>query len=177
MTLLNDRTVRIRDNITGVGSGFAASGKEIAFATYDGVTGLVTHPYTGFKTGRNRKGGPVWGVAKGVVRGFGGLVFRTGAAVFGIPGYTLKGLQQEATRWYIRHNSSVQVEESQELKVSLHETAATNTVRGSNPYKRLIESRIWQGLWEMQALCERPDEYAEVEATVVERWEELSLIE
>jgi hypothetical protein len=87
--LLNDDTVRRRDNITGLGSGVKVASKEVVFGLYDGFTGLVTQPYNGTK-----KDGVV-GFGKGVGRGFGGLVFKTSAAAFGMTGYTLKGVEKQ----------------------------------------------------------------------------------
>ncbi|KAH8687247.1 hypothetical protein BGZ60DRAFT_363549 [Tricladium varicosporioides] len=87
--LLNDETVRRRDNITGVGSGVKVAGKEFTLGIFDGVTGLVTQPFNGA-----RKDG-FGGFAAGIGRGVGGLVFKTGAAVFGLPGYTLKGVEKQ----------------------------------------------------------------------------------
>jgi len=43
--LLNDDTVRRRDNITGLGSGVKVASKEVVFGLFDGVTGLVTQPF------------------------------------------------------------------------------------------------------------------------------------
>ena len=87
--LLRDTTVRRREKITGFASGTRAAGKEFGFGIYDGVTGIVTQPYNGTR----REG--IIGFAKGTGQGLGGLVFKVGAAVFGLPGYTLKGLEQQ----------------------------------------------------------------------------------
>lgn len=59
------------------------------FNLYDGFTGIVTHPY------RDAKKDAVVGFGKGVGRGVGGLVFKTMAAVFGLPAYTLKGAEKQ----------------------------------------------------------------------------------
>jgi sterol 3beta-glucosyltransferase len=56
---------------------------------YDGFTGVVTHPY------RDAKKDGVVGFGKGVGRGFGGLLLKTMAAVSGLPGYTLKGIEKQ----------------------------------------------------------------------------------
>lgn len=81
--------------ITGLGSGLQVAGKEVIFSFYDGFTGLATNPINGWKDGRTRKGGPAWGLTKGVGRGLGGAVSRIGAMAFGIPGYSLKGVEMQ----------------------------------------------------------------------------------
>jgi hypothetical protein len=94
--LLNDDTVRRRDNITGIGSGVKVASKEVVFGLYDGFTGLVTQPYNGTK-----KEGVV-GFGKGVGKGLGGLVLKTSAAAFGLTGYTLKGVEKQFEKRYDR---------------------------------------------------------------------------
>ena len=94
--LLADDTVRRRDNITGFGSGVKVASKEVYYGLFDGITGLVTQPYSGAQ-----REGPV-GFVKGVGRGVGGLAFKTTAAAFGIPGYTLKGLEKQLEKRYSR---------------------------------------------------------------------------
>lgn len=94
--LLNDRTVRRRDNITGFGSGVKVASKEVVFGLYDGFTGVVTHPYN-----ETVKEGVV-GFGKGVGKGLGGLVFKTSAAAFGMTGYTLKGVEKQFEKRYSR---------------------------------------------------------------------------
>lgn len=94
--LLADDTVRRRDTITGFKSGVKVAAKEVAFGLYDGVTGLVTQPYRGA-----RKEGVV-GFLKGIGKGVGGLVCKTSAAVFGLPGYTLKGLEKQLEKRHSR---------------------------------------------------------------------------
>lgn len=59
---------------------------------YDGITGIVTHPY------RDAKKDGIKGFGKGIGRGFGGLISKTMAAVFGVPGYTLKGVEKAVER-------------------------------------------------------------------------------
>jgi hypothetical protein len=95
--LLNDDTVRRRDNITGLGSGVKVASKEVVYGLFDGVTGLVTQPYWGAQ-----KAGVV-GFGKGVGKGVGGLVFKTGAAAFGVTGYTLKGVEKQFEKRYDRN--------------------------------------------------------------------------
>lgn len=88
--------MRRRDNITGFGSGLKVASKEVVFGLYDGFTGLVTQPYIGAQ-----KEGAT-GFAKGIGKGVGGLVFKTTAAAFGLPGYTLKGLEKQLEKRYSR---------------------------------------------------------------------------
>lgn len=87
--LYGDETVRKSEPITDLKSGLLAAGKEFGFGFYDGITGLVTQPVHGAK-----KDGAL-GFLKGIGKGFGGIVLKPGAAVFGITGYTMKGLYKE----------------------------------------------------------------------------------
>ena len=81
--------VRRRDEITGLGSGLCTARKEFTYGFYDAFTGVVTKPYRGAK----KEG--VKGFGKGVVHGGLSFIYNTGAAVFGLPGYTLKGIEKE----------------------------------------------------------------------------------
>ncbi|KAF3938145.1 hypothetical protein ABW19_dt0210495 [Dactylella cylindrospora] len=87
--LYGDSTVRKQDKITGVQSGLKVAGKEFAFGLYDGISGLVTQPIKG---AREEGHGGFW---KGVGKGVGGLVLKPGAAIWGLPGYTFKGIYEE----------------------------------------------------------------------------------
>ena len=120
--IFHDDTVRRRDNITGLGSGVKVAAKvhphffpptrfrEIPISylplanktqgfTYnmlDGVTGLAYHPYRGLqKEGMS-------GFGKGIGKGVGGLVFKSTAAILGVPGYTLKGLEKQFEKRFDR---------------------------------------------------------------------------
>ncbi|MCJ1282751.1 hypothetical protein MMC26_002076 [Xylographa opegraphella] len=86
--LYGDSTVRRPTRITGFQSGLKAAREEFAYGVYDGVTGLVKHPYQGAKEG------PL-GLVKGVGKGVGGFVLKDLAAIIGPFGYTLKGLHKE----------------------------------------------------------------------------------
>ncbi|MCJ1391251.1 hypothetical protein MMC18_004114 [Xylographa bjoerkii] len=86
--LYGDSTVRRPTRITGIHSGLKAAGEEFVFGVYDGVTGLVKHPYQGGKEG------PV-GFVKGIGKGVGGFVLKDLAAIIGPFGYTMKGLHKE----------------------------------------------------------------------------------
>jgi hypothetical protein len=110
--IFHDETVRKRDKITGLGSGIIVATKVpfphlfqspqltpiqgFAFNLLDGVTGLVYHPYLGAQ-----KEGPK-GFAKGIGKGVGGLVFKTTAAVVGLPAYSLKGLEKQIEKRHER---------------------------------------------------------------------------
>lgn len=87
--LYGDTTVRAPKRISGFRSGVRAAGQEFVYGIYDGVTGLVVHPYMGA-----RDEGPV-GLIKGVGKGVGGFVLKDLAAIIGPFGYTLKGIHKE----------------------------------------------------------------------------------
>ncbi|KAK4903055.1 hypothetical protein LTR28_001180, partial [Elasticomyces elasticus] len=97
--LYGDESVRKADQITDFRSGLKAATKEFGFGFYDGITGLVTQPIEGAK-----KEGAA-GFLKGFGKGIGGLVLKPGAAIWGIPGYTFKGIYKEIQQ---RLGSSVQ---------------------------------------------------------------------
>ncbi|EWC48658.1 hypothetical protein DRE_01880 [Drechslerella stenobrocha 248] len=90
--LYGDTTVRKQDKITGMGSGLKVAGKEFAFGLYDGISGFVTQPVKGA-----REEGQL-GFLKGIGRGVGGLILKPGAAVWGLPGYTFKGIYEEVRK-------------------------------------------------------------------------------
>ena len=87
--LYGDETVRKPEKITDFSSGVRAASKEFGYGFYDGISGLVTQPIEGAK-----KGGAE-GFIKGFGKGIGGIVFKPGAAIWGIPGYTSKGMYKE----------------------------------------------------------------------------------
>ncbi|RDW72068.1 putative sterol glucosyltransferase [Coleophoma crateriformis] len=87
--LYGDTTVRRPTRITGIQSGLKAAGEEFVFGIYDGVTGLVSQPYTGA-----RDNGAL-GFVKGVGMGLTGFVLKDIAAILGPFGYTLKGVHKE----------------------------------------------------------------------------------
>ncbi|KAK6512045.1 hypothetical protein TWF481_000943 [Arthrobotrys musiformis] len=87
--LYGDTTVRKQEKITGMGSGLKVAGKEFAFGFYDGIAGLVTQPVQGA-----REEGHL-GFWKGFGKGIGGVVLKPGAAIWGVTGYTFKGLYEE----------------------------------------------------------------------------------
>jgi UDP:flavonoid glycosyltransferase YjiC (YdhE family) len=87
--LYGDDTVRQSDKITGIQSGLVAAGKEFGYGFYDGITGLVTQPIAGAQ----KEG--FAGFVKGAAKGFGGLILKPGAGIWGLPGYTTKGIYAE----------------------------------------------------------------------------------
>ncbi|KOS22134.1 Sterol 3-beta-glucosyltransferase UGT80B1 [Escovopsis weberi] len=93
--------VRRRDQITGFESGLSTAGKEFVMGMWTAVTGVVLQPY---QTIRNEGGK---GTGKGLWRGVKGLVSNVGAAMFGLPGYTLKGVEKECSK---RHLTKLKAE-------------------------------------------------------------------
>ena len=70
--------------------------QEITFGLFDAITGIVTQPIRGAQEeGIIRFG-------KGIIKGLGGIVLKSGAAAFGIPGYTLKGLERQYEKRFSR---------------------------------------------------------------------------
>lgn len=92
--LYGDRTVRKPTRVTDLQSGLKAAGKEFGYGFYDGITGLVTQPLLGAK----EEG--FAGLAKGAVKGAFGLVLKPGAAIWGLPGYSFKGIYMELTKHF-----------------------------------------------------------------------------
>ncbi|EXJ80823.1 hypothetical protein A1O3_07107 [Capronia epimyces CBS 606.96] len=94
--LYGDETVRQNEKIVDLHSGLKAAGREFGYGFYDGITGLVTQPLAGA-----RKEGPV-GFLKGAAKGFGGLILKPGAGIWGLPGYTAKGIYAEVAKHFGR---------------------------------------------------------------------------
>jgi hypothetical protein len=89
-----DDTVRPQTQVSGFVSGAKAAGKEFGLGWYDGVTGLVTQPWKGA-----RKEGAS-GLFKGIGKGMAGLVTKPGAALWGVPGYVMKGVHKEVQKMF-----------------------------------------------------------------------------
>ncbi|CUS08509.1 unnamed protein product [Tuber aestivum] len=87
--LYGDNTVRSLDKVTGFHSGLKAAGKGLGLGLYDGVSGIVTQPIQGA-----REKGAI-GFFKGFGKGIGGIVLKGGAAFWGVPAYTMKGIHRE----------------------------------------------------------------------------------
>ncbi|KAJ9658344.1 hypothetical protein H2198_003774 [Neophaeococcomyces mojaviensis] len=92
--LYGDTTVRKQGRVTDLQSGLKAAGKEFGYGFYDGITGLVTQPIQGA-----RKEGAA-GFMKGMFRGAFGLVLKPGASIWGLPGYTFKGIYMELAKHF-----------------------------------------------------------------------------
>lgn len=71
--LYNDDTIRPTEKVTSFSSGLKVAGKEFGFGLYDGISGLVTQPMRGAA----KEGGV--GAMKGIGKGIGGLVLKSGA--------------------------------------------------------------------------------------------------
>lgn len=95
-TLFNDSTVRplspVHSSVTGIGSGVNEATKHLAHGLYDGITGLVTQPLRGLRSGG------VPGLIHGLATGIGGVVAKPAAGAFGVPGYLGAGLVKEVER-------------------------------------------------------------------------------
>ncbi|KAF2158434.1 glycosyltransferase family 1 protein [Zasmidium cellare ATCC 36951] len=92
--LWGDDTVRPQERVTDFKTGMYAVGREFGYGWYDGVTGLVTQPWTGAR--EKGAGGFITGIGKGV----GGFVAKPSAAFFGILGHTMKGVHKEVQKWF-----------------------------------------------------------------------------
>ncbi|OCT51454.1 sterol 3beta-glucosyltransferase [Cladophialophora carrionii] len=97
--LYGDDTVRQNEKIVGLHSGLKVAGREFGYGFYDGITGLVTQPLQGA-----RKEGAA-GFFKGAAKGIGGLMLKPAAGIWGLPGYTAKGIYSEISKHF---GSSVQ---------------------------------------------------------------------
>jgi hypothetical protein len=105
--MYGDDTVRPQEKISDFKSGVATAGREFCLGWYDGITGLVTQPYHGAEKHGTK------GFLAGTGKGVGGLFLKPTAGkqflflfpvgvdvnselgVFGLPGYTLKGVYRE----------------------------------------------------------------------------------
>ncbi|KAB8339024.1 hypothetical protein FH972_021963 [Carpinus fangiana] len=92
--LYGDETVRKPEKVTGFSSGLRAAGKEFAYGMGDGISGLITQPMDAVK-----KEGPA-GFLKGFGKGIAGVVFKPGAAFWGIPAYTSRGIYKELQKMF-----------------------------------------------------------------------------
>ena len=81
--------VRQVDRVTGIQSGLKAAGKEFGIGIYEGITGLVTQPYSGAKKEGTK------GFFKGMGKGIAGVQFKPSAAALALPAYALQGLYKE----------------------------------------------------------------------------------
>ncbi|KAK2012539.1 glycosyltransferase family 28 domain-containing protein [Colletotrichum eremochloae] len=84
--------VRRRDEITGLGSGLRTAGKEFVLGGWDAFSGVVVKPYKGAK----KEGAK--GFGKGLLQASRGFTYNILAALFGLSGYTLKGIEKELSK-------------------------------------------------------------------------------
>lgn len=177
-TMFHDRTVRVRDPpITGFKSGLQVAGKEVIFGIFDGVTGLATQPVSGYKDGKARKGGPAWGAAKGVGRGLTGVVSRAGAIGFGVPGYTMKGIEMQFRKQGTTMDQLAELpsppkptgdlkardeESRKKLRAQWAEASAGHPI---------LQRRVLQAISELH---EAEEKEPELEALTLERWDALA---
>jgi hypothetical protein len=75
--------------VTGFHSGLRTAGKEFGQGIFGGVSGLVTQPVEGARTGG------AGGFLKGVGRGVAGLVVKPAAAGYALPAYAMMGVYKE----------------------------------------------------------------------------------
>ncbi|KEQ68092.1 UDP-Glycosyltransferase/glycogen phosphorylase [Aureobasidium namibiae CBS 147.97] len=178
---MGDRTVRMRNEITGVKSGLKAGVEEVCFGFYDAVTGIVTQPVHGFE-----EGGPV-GLAKGVGRGVGGLVCKSVAGTLGLPSYGLKGLTKSIRRGW-RDSDAVPDEEAIAFMRQLghRESVGGQTVlpghtqavvlsyvgkaTGNGVMRMVMRRRGWQNYIELLQLRQNPEKAAALEHDVLTKW-------
>jgi hypothetical protein len=176
-TMLHDRTVRVRDPpITGLKSGLQVAGKEVVFGVYDGVTGLATQPISGFKDGKTRKGGAAWGATKGVGRGLFGVVSRAGAIGFGVPGYTMKGIEMQFRKQGTTMDQLAEIPDAPKPADSkVRDEATRRRLRAQWAHASaghpIYQRRVLQAIFELHDAEEREPE---LEAVVLERWDSLA---
>lgn len=91
--LYGDTTVRKQEKVTDLQSGLKSAGREFGYGFYDGITGLFTQPI------RGARADGASGFVKGMLKGAFGLVLKPGAAIWGLPGYTFKGIYMEITKY------------------------------------------------------------------------------
>jgi UDP:flavonoid glycosyltransferase YjiC (YdhE family) len=128
--LYGDDSVRKPEKVTDFKSGIRAAGREFGFGMYDGITGLVTQPMKGAQ-----KEGAA-GFIKGIGKGIGGIALKPGAAVFGIPGYTMQGVYKEMQK---QMGSSVQ-----NYIIAARTAQGYEEWSGASAEERLDVVRRWQ---------------------------------
>ncbi|OBT44690.1 hypothetical protein VE00_04443 [Pseudogymnoascus sp. WSF 3629] len=141
--LYGDDTVRPQERVTGFQSGLRAAGKGFGYGFYDGISGLVTQPMKGAE-----KEGAA-GFLKGIGRGIGGLVLKPGAAIWGLPGYTMMGLHKEVRKMF---GASVQA-----YIISARTAQGYEQWRISSKEEQQYIISRWQGLKSKPAESSRHD--------------------
>ena len=142
--LYGDDTVRKADQVTDFRSGVKAATKEFGFGMYDGITGLVTQPMRGA-----RQEGAA-GFLKGIGKGIGGIALKPGAAIFGIPGYTMKGVYKELQKF---SGSSVQ-----NYIIAARTAQGYDDWQKSSPEERLEVVQRWKSIQKDLKKKRNPDE-------------------
>ncbi|KAH8591298.1 hypothetical protein B0O99DRAFT_744507 [Bisporella sp. PMI_857] len=84
--------VRPQKKVTGIKSGSEAAVKGLGLGIWDGVTGIVTEPIRGGRTGGWK--GSIKGVGKGLL----GVVCKPAAGATGLPAYLFKGAYEEVCK-------------------------------------------------------------------------------
>lgn len=161
--------------ITGLTSGLSVAGKEVIFGIYDGVTGLVTQPVSGFKDGKNRTGGPAWGIAKGVGRGIFGVGSRAGAIAMGVPGYSLKGVEMAFRKQGTTMDQLADLPQPAPSNTAPRDEEERKQLRAqwaqASAGHPILQRRVLQAIFELHdAEVKEP----ELLATVLERWDTLA---
>lgn len=143
--------VRETYKVTGFQSGIKAAGKELSLGLYDGISGLVTQPIKGAK-----EEGAV-GLVKGFGKGVGGVFLKGGAAFWGIPGYTMKGIHREIQKLQISDadkqilTSRIAISEAELHQSSLSEQKAalakwaTVRIEPKRPMKDVFNGSFMKG--------------------------------
>ncbi|KAL7782512.1 hypothetical protein V8C37DRAFT_397885, partial [Trichoderma ceciliae] len=87
--------VRRRDQIVDFETGLVTAGKEFTLGMWEAFSGVVIFPYKSvYEEGAK-------GIGKGVWRGSKGFISNLGASTFGLPGYTLKGVEKELQKHHL----------------------------------------------------------------------------
>lgn len=92
--LWGDDTVRPQERVTDMKSGARAIGREFGLGWYDGITGLVTQPWRGAQQNG------ATGFVKGVGKGIGGFVAKPTAAMVGVLGHSMQGVNKEMQKLF-----------------------------------------------------------------------------
>ncbi|KAH7029597.1 glycosyltransferase family 28 domain-containing protein, partial [Microdochium trichocladiopsis] len=132
-----DVEARRRDEVTGLRSGLETSGKEFGVGVYSAVTGLVVKPYKGAKKG-GKGAGRMKGFGRGLLQGLVGFPNDIFSAIYGLPGYTLKGIEKELHK---RHMSELKAEI---IMIRLKQGSAE--FRDASSAQRDAVVRRWAGL-------------------------------
>ncbi|KAH0073719.1 hypothetical protein KCU96_g15506, partial [Aureobasidium melanogenum] len=185
-----DDTVRVRGEITGLGSGLRVGGQELCFGFYDAVTGLVTQPIRGYKTTSGQGiGAETLGMVKGLGTGLGSFVCKSSAATLGIPGYGFKGLERSIRTGWKRTDRAEKTEPflepwlklTKEEREKLGHQQAREAIldllleaKGNDLDKQIRARRGWQGFAELQKLREDPEKAAAREQDIIESWKRLT---